>query len=50
MRAVRKAQLSIVNYQLKKMNRKNIWKTIIQTLVTILTAIGTTLGVGSCMM
>lgn len=25
-----------------------IWKIIIQTLVTILTAIGTTLGVSSC--
>ena len=30
------------------MNKQNIWKTIIQTLVTILTAIGTTLGVTSC--
>ena len=27
------------------MDKKNIWKLVIQTLVTILTAIGTTLGV-----
>ena len=27
----------------------NIWKLVIQTLITILTAIGTTLGVTSCM-
>ncbi len=32
------------------MDKKNIWKVILQTLVTILTAIGTTLGVTSCMM
>jgi hypothetical protein len=32
------------------MDKKTIWKAIIQTLVTILTAIGTTLGVTSCMM
>ena len=32
------------------MDKKTIWKIIIQTLVTILTAIGTTLGVTSCMM
>ncbi|HJD93930.1 MAG TPA: smalltalk protein [Bacteroides togonis] len=31
------------------MDKKNIWKLVIQTLVTILTAIGTTLGVTSCM-
>ncbi len=28
--------------------KKNIWKLVIQTLVTILTAIGTTLGITSC--
>lgn len=28
--------------------KKETWKTIIQLLVTILTAIGTTLGVTSC--
>ena len=50
MRAVRKAQLSTFNFQLKNMDKKNIWKVILQTLVTILTAIGTTLGVTSCMM
>ena len=31
------------------MEKKNIWGIVIQTLVTILTAIGTTLGVTSCM-
>ncbi|HIZ92320.1 MAG TPA: smalltalk protein [Candidatus Bacteroides merdavium] len=31
------------------MDKKNIWKVILQTLVTILTAIGTTLGITSCM-
>ncbi len=29
-------------------SKKNVWKLIIQTLVTILTAIGTSLGVTSC--
>ncbi|HJC97110.1 MULTISPECIES: smalltalk protein [Bacteroidaceae] len=29
--------------------KKNIWGIIIQTLITILTAIGTSLGVTSCM-
>ena len=29
--------------------KKNIWKIVIQTLVTILTSIGTTLGITSCM-
>jgi len=29
-------------------NKKNIWGIVIQTLITILTAIGTTLGVTSC--
>ena len=29
--------------------KKNIWGIIIQTLITILTAIGTSLGVISCM-
>ena len=27
------------------MDKKNVWKLVIQTLITILTAIGTTLGV-----
>lgn len=31
------------------MMKKETWKQIIQILVTILTAIGTTLGVTSCM-
>lgn len=31
------------------MTRKELWKTILQTLVTILTAIGTMLGITSCM-
>ncbi|MBO5224925.1 MAG: smalltalk protein [Parabacteroides sp.] len=30
-------------------NSKNIWKVVIQTLITILTAIGTTLGITSCL-
>ncbi len=29
--------------------KKNIWGIIIQTLITILTAIGTSLGVTNCM-
>ncbi|HIX86225.1 MAG TPA: smalltalk protein [Candidatus Parabacteroides intestinigallinarum] len=28
--------------------KKETWKIIIQTLITILTAIGTTLGISSC--
>mgnify|MGYP006927877104 FL=1 len=32
------------------MDKKSIWKMVIQTLISILTAIGTTLGVTSCMM
>ncbi len=32
------------------MNKKSIWKMVIQTLISILTAIGTTLGVISCTM
>lgn len=31
------------------MDKKSIWELVIQTLVTILTAIGTTLGVTSCL-
>lgn len=31
------------------MEKKNIWGVIIQTLITILTAIGTSLGVTSCL-
>ena len=31
------------------MKKKNIWGIIIQTLITILTAIGTSLGVTSCL-
>ena len=30
------------------MTKKEIWKMVIQTLVTILTAIGASLGVSSC--
>ena len=30
-------------------NKKNIWGIVIQTLITILTAIGTSLGVTSCL-
>ncbi len=31
------------------MSKKDTWKMIIQTLISILTAIGTTLGLVSCM-
>lgn len=31
------------------MSKKEIWKMVIQTLVSILTAIGASLGVSSCM-
>ncbi len=31
------------------MDKKSIWKMVIQTLISILTAIGTTLGITSCM-
>ncbi|MCR5130038.1 MAG: smalltalk protein [Prevotella sp.] len=31
------------------MDKKEFWKYIIQTVIAILTAIGTTLGVTSCM-
>ena len=31
------------------MKKRNIWGIIIQTLITVLTAIGTSLGVTSCM-
>ena len=30
------------------MDKKNVWRLVIQTLISILTAIGTTLGVTSC--
>ncbi len=31
------------------MDKKNVWRLVIQTLISILTTIGTTLGVTSCM-
>ncbi|MGP1547979.1 MAG: smalltalk protein [Prevotella sp.] len=31
------------------MKNKEIWKIVIQTLISILSAIGTTIGVASCM-
>ena len=31
------------------MSKKEIWKFVVQTLIAILTAIGTTFGVTSCM-
>ena len=33
----------------KIMEKREIWKLVIQTLITILTAIGTSIGVVSCM-
>ncbi|MCI6522967.1 MAG: smalltalk protein [Parabacteroides sp.] len=32
---------------MEQQSNKNVWKLIIQTLITILTAIGTTLGVNA---
>ena len=32
------------------MDKKNVWKMVIQTLISILTAIGTTLGITSCVL
>ena len=31
------------------MDKREIWKIVIQILITVLTAIGTSLGVASCM-
>jgi hypothetical protein len=31
------------------MKNKEFWKTVIQVIVTVLTALGTSLGVASCM-
>lgn len=42
-------QFSINQLKKRNMDKKSIWKLVIQTLVTILTAIGTTLGVTSCL-
>lgn len=42
-------QFSINQLKKENMDKKSIWKLVIQTLVTILTAIGTTLGVTSCL-
>jgi hypothetical protein len=42
----------VISFQKKKMNamkNKEFWKTLIQIVVTVLTALGTTLGVTSCM-
>jgi hypothetical protein len=43
------SQFSINQLKKRNMDKKSIWKLVIQTLVTILTAIGTTLGVTSCL-
>lgn len=43
------SQFSINQIKIRNMDKKSIWKLVIQTLVTILTAIGTTLGVTSCL-
>jgi hypothetical protein len=42
-------QLSIINYQLKKMKEQSVWQKILQVVITVLTAIATTFGVTSCM-
>ena len=42
-------EAQIINQNQKTMEKRDIWKLVIQTLITILTAIGTSLGVVSCM-
>ena len=42
-----KISTAISKYQ--NMEKREIWKLVIQTLITILTAIGTSIGVVSCM-
>ena len=42
-------EAQIINQNQKTMEKRDIWKLVIQTLITILTAIGTSLGVASCM-
>ena len=44
----KKENMFLCSY-LKNMTKKDTWKMIIQTLISILTAIGTTLGMVSCM-
>ena len=43
-------QLSIINYQLKKMENENksIWSKILKVVITILTAVATTFGLQAC--
>ena len=41
-------ETQIINQNQKTMEKRDIWKLVIQTLITILTAIGTSLGVVSC--
>ena len=36
-------KLSTINYQLKKMNNKEIWSKVLHVVITVLTAIATTL-------
>ena len=44
-------QLSIINYQLKKMEneKKSIWSKILKITITLLTAIATAFGLQACM-
>ena len=42
-------RLGNVNMQLQENKEKETWKLIVQILISILTALGTTLGVTSCM-
>ena len=44
-----KPSLNLTLKQLTTMEKRELWKIVIQTLITILTAIGTSLGVVSCM-
>mgnify|MGYP007037162207 CR=1 FL=1 len=49
--AIEAIAIAISHRLIKKttMEKREIWKIVIQTLITILTAIGTSLGVVSCM-
>ena len=41
-------QLSIINYQLSTIMKKELWQKILHFVITVLTAIATTLGTTSC--
>ena len=41
-------QLSTINYQLSTIMKKELWQKILHFVITVLTAIATTLGTTSC--